>query len=117
MGFCPSGLLSQWAFVQWACVLVGFCLHFSSVCPPERGGGGTLIFHTYVGLGHFWVKNFEFQYFYGVFRKLNNFGGMKILWIFFWFITNLDYIKRPFLFILGSFLKVKERNGEYFWGC
>ena len=25
MGFCPSGLLSQWAFVQWAFVLVGFC--------------------------------------------------------------------------------------------
>ena len=25
VGFCPSGLLSQWAFVQWAFVLVGFC--------------------------------------------------------------------------------------------
>ena len=24
VGFCPSGLLSQWAFVQWAFVLVGF---------------------------------------------------------------------------------------------
>ena len=25
MGFCSSGLLSKWTFVQWAFVLVGFC--------------------------------------------------------------------------------------------
>ena len=25
MGFCPSGVLSQWGFVQWGFVLVGFC--------------------------------------------------------------------------------------------
>ena len=37
------------------------------------------------------VQNFEFQYFSGVFRKLNIFGGMKILWIFFGVITKLDY--------------------------
>ena len=95
---------------------MGFCLHFSSVCPPEGGGGGTLIFHTYVGLGYFWVKNFEFQYFYGVFRKLNIFGGMKILWIFFWFITNLDYIKRPFLFILGVFSEGQGTEWRIFLG-
>ena len=28
-------------------------LHFRSVCPPEGGGGGTLIFHTYIGSGYF----------------------------------------------------------------
>ena len=39
------------------------------------GGGGTLIFHTYVGWGHFFgVQKFEFQYFFGVSRKMNIFG-------------------------------------------
>ena len=34
------------------------------VCIDPGGRGGTLIFHTYVGLGHFLgVQNFEFQYF------------------------------------------------------
>ena len=38
------------------------------------GGGGVLrFFHAYVGSGHF----FGFQ------KKINIFGGMKILWIFF----------------------------------
>ena len=34
----------------------------------------------------------------------------------FWVITKLDYIKRLFLCILGSFLKVKVHNGGYFLG-
>ena len=34
-------------------------------------------------LGSFFgVQNFEFQYFWGGFRKMNIFGGLKILWIF-----------------------------------
>ena len=41
---------------------------------------------------------------------------MKILWIFFKFITKLDYIWGSFLCILMSFLKVKVQNGGYFWG-
>ena len=53
-----------------------------------RGGGGgrgTLIFSYIRGLGpFFWVQNFEFRYFFWVFSKINIFGGMKILWIFFW---------------------------------
>ena len=57
-----------------------------SVCPP--GGGGAWIFsifHTciYRLRMFFLVQNFEFQYFLGGFRKLNIFGDMKILWIFF----------------------------------
>ena len=40
-----------------------------------------------------WVKNFEFHYFFGVFRKMNIFLGMKILWICFGVITKLVYIK------------------------
>ena len=53
------------------------------------GGGGTLIFSYIRWLGpfffFFWggVQNFEVQYFWGVFRKINVFWGMKILWIFF----------------------------------
>ena len=46
-------------------------------------GGGTLIFSYIRRLGSFMgVQNFEFQYFFGVFRKMNYFRG-KILWIFF----------------------------------
>ena len=41
---------------------------------------------------------------------------MNILVIFFGVITKLDYIFRSFLCILGSFLKVKVRNGGYFGG-
>ena len=46
--------------------------------------GGTLKFLYILMLGlFFWVQNFEFQYFLGIFKKINIFGGMKILWIFF----------------------------------
>ena len=52
--------------------------------PQGGGGGGTLIFSYIRTLGSFFgVQNFEFQYFCWVFRKMNIFGGMKILWIFF----------------------------------
>ena len=52
---------------------------------PPRGGGG-LYFHTYIGSGHF----FGFNIFL-VFRKINIFLVMKILWIFFGVIIKLDY--------------------------
>ena len=32
-------------------------------------------------------------------------------------ITIMDYIKGPFLCILGSFFKVNVQNGEYFFSC
>ena len=70
-------------------------LFLRSVCPfvPKGGGGDTLIFSYIRRPGLFiGVQNFEFQYFGGVFRKQNIFGGMKILWIFFGVITILDYI-------------------------
>ena len=56
---------------------------------------------------------FEFQYF-GVYRKMNIFWGMKILWIFLGVITKIDYVYGPLLCILGSFLEVKVQNGGYF---
>ena len=39
----------------------------------------------------FWVQNFEFLIF-GFFSKINIFGDMKILLIFYRVITKLDYI-------------------------
>ena len=52
----------------------------------------------YVGSDHFWGSKFEFQYFFifffffggGGVKKMNIFGGMMILWIFFGVITKLD---------------------------
>ena len=49
---------------------------------------------------------------------MNIFGGYDdFVVIFLGIITKLNYIKGSFLCILGSFLKVKVQNGEYFWGC
>ena len=59
----------------------------------------------------FKISNFNI---FGVFKKNEYFGGMKILWIFLGVVTKLDYIQRSFLCILGSFLKVKVQNGGYF---
>ena len=57
-------------------------LHLRSVC---------LFPAPHVGLGYFGgFKILNLNYF-GVFRKLNIFGGMKILWIFLGVITKLDY--------------------------
>ena len=56
------------------------------------GEGGTLIFSCICRLGLFWgVQIFLISIFLGGFRKLNFFGGMKILWIFFGIIIKLDY--------------------------
>ena len=86
--------------------------------------GGTLIFSHIRRLGPFFrVQNLEFQYFSLVFRKMNNFWSMKILWTFFFFwggggvITKLDWFQGSFLCILGSFLEVNLQNGDIFWGC
>ena len=53
------------------------------------GGGGVKILNVNI---------------FGFFRKMNIFGGLKILLIFFGVITKLGYIKRSFLCILGSLL-------------
>ena len=76
---------------------IDFCLSIMLTDPRGGGGGGTLIF-SYIGrLGQFfWVPNFEFQYFFLVFRKMNIFWGMKILWIFFWSSQNWTIFKGHF---------------------
>ena len=53
--------------------------------------GGTLIFSYIRRLGpFFWVQNFEFQYFLGVFKKINIFWGYEdfvdIFFFFFFFL-------------------------------
>ena len=95
-------------------------LHLRFVClSPRLGGGdGTLIFSCMRRLGlFFWVQNFEFQYFLGVFRKLNIFWDMKILWIFF----GGNHKIGPYLQVICMhflvFLKVKVQNGGYYFGC
>ena len=87
-------------------------LHLRSVCfPPGWGwGGGTLIFSYIRRLGLFGFKILNFNIFF--FRKLNIFGGMKILQIFLGVSTKLDYTMHFRLF--------SESQGTikgYFWGC
>ena len=63
----------------------GEILHLRSAGPfsLREGGGGTLIFSYIHRLRLFYGgQNLNFNILW-VFRKLNNFGGMKILWIFF----------------------------------
>ena len=67
------------------------------------GDSYTLIFSCIRRLGLFLgVQNFEFQYFGGVFRKLNIFKVMKILWTFFGVITKLDYTMHCRVFSEGQ---------------
>ena len=52
-------------------------------CKSGCQEGGTLVFSYIRRLGpSLEVQNFEFQL--GVFKIMNIFGGIKILWIFFW---------------------------------
>ena len=53
---------------------------------------------------------------FGGFQKNEYFSGYEGLWIFFGGHHKLDYIYGSFLCILGSFLKVKVQDGEYFFG-
>ena len=100
-----------------------------SVCPtPPRG---TLIFscirrlRLFLGVQKFWISIF-----FGVFRKLNVFGSMKILWIFFGVITKFDYTMHFRVFSEGQGTKWRiflgllkfqiyiwgAWNSWYFWG-
>ena len=52
---------------------------------PGGGGGVLWYFHTYVGSAYFFgFKILSFNIFGGFQKKGIFFGGMKILWIFFW---------------------------------
>ena len=63
-----------------------------------RGGGGggvTDVFSYIRSLAPFLVQILEFQYFWGVFRKMNMFWGMKILYLF-WGHENLTGFRDHF---------------------
>ena len=54
-------------------------------------GFSDIFIHTKAQANFWGVKHFEFQYFWGI-QKSEYFRGMKILWIFSWVITELNYI-------------------------
>ena len=110
----------RWRFAGGPIVVHFTCLLGCLVrtCAPDpRGEGGTLIFSYIRRLGSlFWVHNFEFQYFWGVFRKINMFWGMKILWIFYEGHHRIGLYLAIISMHVGSFLKVMVQNGDIFWG-
>ena len=74
----------------------------------------TLIFSYIRRLGSFYLgSKFWISIFFGVFRKINIFWGMKIMWIFFGVVTKLDYIWGSYLCILWSFLRSWHRMGIF----
>ena len=82
--------------------------------PYPKGMGVSDIFNIYVGSKHFFrVKNFEFNFFGGGggLQKNKYIWGMKKLRIFrgLWVIVDADHLLS--LCILGSFLRVKVKNG------
>ena len=109
---CPSWYSKGW---YWS----HNCFLLKDMSWGLQPQGGTLIFSYIRRLGpFFWVQKFEFQYFWGFSEKLIFLGVWRFCGYFFGVITKLDYIKRSFLCILGSFLKVKVQNGGggYFLG-
>ena len=60
-------------------------LHYSVVTVPPGGWAGGTLICSYVGSGHFLGgSKIKISIFLWIFRKINNFLGMKILLIFFW---------------------------------
>ena len=82
-----------------------------------HGGGGTLIFSHIRRLGLFFgfkILNFNN---YWVFRKMNIFLDMKILWIFFGGSSRNWASLRVISMHFRGFLKSKVQNWDIFWGC
>ena len=69
--------------------LFGICINWR--VQKAQGGYSDIFIHMY-RLGSF-ILGFRILNLniFGGFQKNNIFGGMKILWIFFWVITKLDY--------------------------
>ena len=87
------------------------------VCVGGGGGGGAEIFIYIRRLGPFLgVQNLEFQYFWGGFRNIIIFGGMKILLIYHNKIgLVLEVISIHFRDFRG-FLKVNVQDGDIILG-
>ena len=82
------------------------------------GGGGALIFSYMRRLGSFGGEGSKFgiSIFFGVFRKMNIFGGLKILWILLGSSQNLTIFRGHFYAFQGLFLWSRYRMGDIFWG-
>ena len=101
-------------------VFLCFC-HFPIWCTWSgvlfaKGWGGTLIFSYIPRLGSFLgFKILQFQCF-GVFRKNNTFGGMKILWIFLGghHKIGLHFNRCHFYAFYGLFFRSRYRMGDIF---
>ena len=82
---------------------------------PGGGGGGTLIFSHMRRLGIFFgVQKIWISIFFGVFRKMNFWGVWRFCGYFLGGHLKIDLVLRPFLCILGSFLRSKYRIGIFF---
>ena len=83
----------------------------------EGGGAGALLCSYKRRLGSFcFGLNILKFIIFGGFQKNKYFWGYENFVDIFVVITKFDYVYVSFLFILGSFLKVKVQNGGYFWG-
>ena len=88
---------------------------FEFLGPQHGAPGGTLIFSYMRRLGSFLGgQNFEFSIFLGGFRKMNNFLGIKILWIFFGGHHKIGLYLGIISMHFRVFFKVKVQNGGYF---
>ena len=87
------------------------------IFPGGGGGTCTLIFSYIRRLGSFfWIQNFEFQYFFGVFRKINIF----LVWIFCGYFLgssqNWTIFRDHFHAFKGLFLRSMYTMGDFFLG-
>ena len=81
-------------------------------------GGVLWYFHTYVGSAYFLGgSKFWISIFFGVFRKMNIFGGYEDFVDIFCGHHKIGLVWGLFLCSLGSFYKVKVQNWDIFGGC
>ena len=86
--------------------------------PRGGGGGGALIFSYIRRLGSFLCVKFRISIFVWVFRKVNIFLGMKLLWIIFGDHHKIGlYLGVISMHFRGLFLTSRYRMGDMFWGC
>ena len=86
----------QWGFINPKQI-------FTKASRPP--GGSTLIFSIYIGWADFLGgQNFLFQYFLGFSAKFTNFLCCRFLWIFFGVISNFNYFYGLFTKINNCYL-------------
>ena len=81
------------------------------------GGVGTLIFSHIRRLGlFFWIKNYEFQFFWGVFTKMDIILGYEDFVDIFWGSSqNWASLRVISMHFRVFFFKVNVQNWDIFW--